>query len=116
MLRRSALAVLGLALVAACGASATPGEMTAQSLRSLEARGDALTPADARDEGAVDDDALARTFLDEGGAPAPSGAVCLYARTTYRDAYRGVARFCFQGDRVVSVERNRADLEGGSSG
>lgn len=96
-------------LTASCQ-DATPGAMTSQTYRSLDARGDALTPDAARESGAVDDDALARTFVAEGGAAAPAGASCLYARTTWRDAYRGTARFCFDGDRVVSVERNRADL------
>lgn len=113
MRRRAATAVAlaSAAVLSACGGSATPGEMSAQTYRSLDARGDRLTPEIAKDRGATADAALAQTFLDEGGSPEPSGAQCLYAETSYRESYRGVARFCFEGDRVVSVERNRADLD-----
>ena len=109
--RGVATALAAAAALAGCGGSATPGEMSAQTYRSLEARGDQLTPETAKDRGATDDDELAQTFVDEGGAPEPSGAQCLYAKTSYRESYRGVARFCFEGDRAVSVERNRADLD-----
>jgi hypothetical protein len=102
--------MLGCVVVAGCGVEATPGEMSSRTFRSLDARDD-LTPQEVRDAGGVDDESLARTFVDEGGSPEPSGATCLFARTTYRDSYRGTARFCFDGERVVSVERNRADLE-----
>ena len=84
--------------------------MTSQTYRSLAAD-DSLTPDEARERGAVDDDALARTFLAEGGTPAPADAECLYAMTTYRESERGPARFCFEGGTVVSVERLRTDLE-----
>lgn len=98
------------ALLVACGGEATPGEMTSQTYRSLEADDD-LTPDEARDRGAVDDDALEQAFMAEGGAPEPADATCLYAATTYRESGRGVARFCFEGGSVVSVERNRSDLD-----
>ena len=97
-------------LLVACGGEATPGEMTSQTYRSLAADED-LTPEKARDRGAVDDDALEQTFMAEGGTPEPDGATCLYATTSYREAERGVARFCFEDDAVVSVERNRSDLD-----
>jgi hypothetical protein len=111
MRRLLVTALACVAVVAGCGVDATPGEMTSQTYRSLVARGDDLTPQDVRDAGGVEDGELARTFVDEGGAVEPSGATCLFARTTYRDRYRGTARFCFDGERVVSAERNRADLD-----
>ncbi len=109
---RPVLAAVALAcVVSACGASATPGEMSSQRYRSLVAQGEGLTLQDVRDAGGVEEEGLAETFVDEGGAPAPSGATCLLARTTYRESYRGTARFCFDGERLVSAERNRADLD-----
>ncbi len=110
---RSTWLVLALTATLGVGAcqAATSGEMTSQTYRSLDARGDRLTADDVREAGGTDDPDLARTFVEEGGRAEPSGASCLYARTTYRDSYRGVARFCFDGATVVSVERNRADLD-----
>lgn len=107
VLRAAATGVAALLLVSACGVEATPGTITSQTFRSLDARGDDLTPADAKDAGAVEDDELAQRF---GGAE-PSADLCLYAAVTYREKDRGVARFCFDGDSPVAVERNRTDLD-----
>lgn len=98
-------------LLSGCGAEATPGEMSSQTYRSLDASGSDLTAQAAQDKGAIEDESLEQTFLAEGGSPTPEGATCLYAKTTYRTKYRGMARFCFDGEKLVSAERNRADLE-----
>ncbi len=74
--------VLALSVMLGVGAcqAATSGEMTSQTYRSLDARGDALTADDVREAGGTDDPDLARTFVREGGSAEPSGASCLYAR------------------------------------
>lgn len=99
-----------LAALAACASNEGTGEMTTQSYRSLDARGDSLTLEDARAKGAIDSDDLADQFVEEGGAAAPGGATCLYAETTRRDRFLGTARFC-EVDGVVTPERNRLVLD-----
>lgn len=105
MCRSCAALVATFALVlVACSSQVTPGEMSTQAYRSLDARGADLTLEDARGKGATQSDDLARRFRAEGGAEAPAGAECLHAALSRRGADRGIARFCDTGG-VVTAER-----------